>query len=113
VSASDVGRGGGGVVGVAPVTAVLGPRRLVFELAKSRVSPLPSESAAYRALVRAAMIDPQLRDRRSRKWKRWERGAAMELWQMDIVSGFPLADGTSAIALTGSMITPECVCAHS
>ena len=29
-----------------------GPRRLVFELAKRRVSPLPSESAVYRALVR-------------------------------------------------------------
>jgi transposase InsO family protein len=78
-----------------------GPRRLVFELAKRRVAPVPSESAAYRALVRAAMIDPSLRDRRSRKWKRWERGAAMELWQMDIVGGFPLADGTSAKALTG------------
>ena len=50
-----------------------GPRRLVFELAKRGVSPVPSESAAYRALVRAAMIDPHLRDRRSRKWKRWER----------------------------------------
>jgi len=29
---------------------------LVFELAKRQVSPLPSESAAYRALVRAQMI---------------------------------------------------------
>src|SRR5271154_3204585 len=28
-----------------------GPRRLVFELAKRRVTPVPSESAAYRALV--------------------------------------------------------------
>src|SRR6202012_5776684 len=78
-----------------------GPRRLVFELAKRRVTPVPSESAAYRALVRAGMIDPALRDRRSRKWKRWERGAAMELWQRDIVGGCPLADGTSAKALTG------------
>src|ERR1700756_3650791 len=78
-----------------------GPRRLVFELAKRRIRPVPSESAAYRALVRAAMIDPGARDRRSRKWKRWERGAPMELWQMDIVGGFPLADGTSAKALTG------------
>jgi transposase InsO family protein len=78
-----------------------GPRRLVFELAKRRVRPVPSESAAYRALVRAGMIDPAVRDRRSRKWKRWERGAPMELWQMDIVGGFPLADGTSAKALTG------------
>src|SRR5690348_6361689 len=58
-----------------------GPRRLVFELAKRQVSPVPSESAAYRALVRAGLIDPRLRDRRARKWKRWERGAPMELWQ--------------------------------
>lgn len=78
-----------------------GPRRLVFELAKRKVVPVPSESAVYRALVRAGMIDPAVRDRRSRKWKRWERGAPMELWQMDIVGGFPLADGTSAKALTG------------
>jgi hypothetical protein len=35
-----------------------GPRRLVFELAKRRVSPVPSESAAYRALLWAGMIDP-------------------------------------------------------
>jgi transposase InsO family protein len=78
-----------------------GPRRLVFELAKRRVAPLPSESAVYRALVRAGMIDPALRDRRSRKWKRWERGAPMELWQMDVVGGFPLADGSCAKVLTG------------
>src|SRR5246500_1540411 len=38
-----------------------GPRRLVFELAKRRIRPVPSESAAYRALVRAAMIDPGAR----------------------------------------------------
>jgi transposase InsO family protein len=90
-----------------------GPRRLVFELNKRGVGPVPSESAAYRALVRAGLIDPSLRDRRSRKWKRWERGAAMELWQMDIVGGFPLADGTSAKALTGiDDHSRMCVCAR-
>ena len=90
-----------------------GPRRLVFELAKRGVSPVPSESAAYRALVRAAMIDPHLRDRRSRKWKRWERAAPMELWQMDVVGGFPLADGTRAKALTGiDDHSRMCVCAR-
>jgi transposase InsO family protein len=90
-----------------------GPRRLVFELAKRRVAPVPSESAAYRALVRAGMIDPTARDRRSRKWKRWERGAPMDVWQMDIVGGFPLADGTSAKALTGfDDHSRLCVCAR-
>jgi transposase InsO family protein len=54
-----------------------------------------------------------VRDRRSRKWKRWERGAPMELWQMDIVGGFPLADGTSAKALTGiDDHSRMCVCAR-
>jgi transposase InsO family protein len=90
-----------------------GPRRLVFELANRRVVPVPSESAAYRALLRAGMIDPSVRDRRSRKWKRWERGAPMELWQMDVVGGFPLADGTSAKALTGiDDHSRMCVCAR-
>lgn len=90
-----------------------GPRRLVFELVKRGAEPVPSESAAYRALVRAGMIDPAVRDRRSRKWKRWERGAPMELWQMDVVGGFPLADGTSAKALTGvDDHSRMCVCAH-
>jgi transposase InsO family protein len=90
-----------------------GPRRLVFELAKRKVSPVPSESAAYRALVRAAMIDPAVRDRRSRKWKRWERGVAMELWQMDVVGGFPLADGSCAKALTGiDDHSRMCICAR-
>lgn len=90
-----------------------GPRRLVFELAKRDVSPVPSSSAVYRALVRAGLIDPSVRDRRSRKWKRWERGAPMELWQMDIVGGFPLVDGTSAKALTGiDDHSRMCVCAR-
>lgn len=90
-----------------------GPRRLVFELAKRDVAPLPSESAVYRALLRAGLIDPSLRDRRARKWKRWERGASMELWQMDVVGGFPLADGTSAKALTGiDDHSRMCVCAR-
>jgi transposase len=37
-----------------------GPRRLVFELAKRRVVPVRSASTAYRAPVRAGMIDPSL-----------------------------------------------------
>ena len=90
-----------------------GPRRLVFELAKRQVRPLPSESAVYRALVRAGMIEATGRQRRSRKWKRWERGAPMALWQMDVVGGFPLADGTSAKALTGvDDHSRMCISAH-
>jgi len=78
-----------------------GPRRLAFELAKRGVEPAPSESAIYRALVRLNLIDPAGRRRRDRKFKRWERGTPMELWQMDVVGGFVLADGRRAKALTG------------
>ena len=78
-----------------------GARRLVLELVRKKVTPVPSESAVYRCLVRAGVIDPVKRHRRKEMWKRWERGGPMELWQMDVVGGFLLADGTSAKALTG------------
>jgi transposase InsO family protein len=76
-----------------------GPRRIRFELAKQEL--VCSESGVYRALVRSGLIEPGGRRRRDEHWKRWERGAAMELWQMDTVGGFLLADGSQAKALTG------------
>ena len=76
-----------------------GARRIAWELARKGVEA--SESAVYRCLVRAAVIDPMTRRRRRETWKRWERGSPMELWQLDVVHGFALADGTAAKALTG------------
>jgi transposase InsO family protein len=52
-------------------------------------------------MVRAGVIEPQQRRWRRETWKRWERAAPMELWQLDTVGGFLLADGTTAKALTG------------
>jgi transposase InsO family protein len=78
-----------------------GARRIAFELARKGMKPAPSESGVYRCLVRAVVIDPVTRRRRGEIWKRWERGTPMELWQLDVVHGFLLADGTSAKALTG------------
>ena len=53
---------------------------------------LPSESAVYRCLVRARMIEPMRRDGGGERFKRWERAAPMELWQMNVVGRFLLAD---------------------
>lgn len=84
-----------------------GPRRLVHELGRDGAAGMvpaglvPSESAVYRALVRLSLIDPGARRLRDRRWRRWERGRPMELWQMDVVGGFVLADGRRAKALTG------------
>lgn len=89
-----------------------GPRRIRFELVKKLVEPAPSESAVYRCLVRAGLIEASGRRRRGEVWKRWERGSAMELWQMDVVGGFLLADGSTAKALTGvDDHSRFCVCA--
>jgi transposase InsO family protein len=81
--------------------AYWGARRIAFELGRKHIEQAPSESSVYRCLVRAAVIDPINRRRRRETWKRWERGAPMELWQLDVVHGFALADGTAAKALTG------------
>ena len=78
-----------------------GPRRLVHEATRAGIDPVPSRSGVYRALRRAGLIDPDARRRRDRKFRRWERGGAMELWQMDVVGGVVLADGTEAKILTG------------
>jgi transposase len=77
-----------------------GPRNLVLELVRRKISPLPSRSAVYRCLLRAGVIAAHI-PRKVESWKRWERGGPMELWQMDVVGGFLLADGTTAKALTG------------
>jgi transposase InsO family protein len=84
-----------------------GPRRILYELLYELVrragegEPVPSRSAIYRCLVRAGLVVPQARRRREEHWRRWERGVPMELWQMDVVGGFVLADGRRAKALTG------------
>jgi transposase InsO family protein len=78
-----------------------GPRRLVHEAARAEIDPAPSRSGIYRALKRAELIDPKARRKRDRRFKRWERGGAMELWQMDVVGGVLLQDGNQAKILTG------------
>jgi transposase InsO family protein len=78
-----------------------GPRRLVHEVSRAGVEPRPSRSGIYRALRRVSLIDPEARRRRDRRFKRWERGGAMELWQLDVVGGMLLADGREAKILTG------------
>jgi len=63
--------------------------------------------------MRLNLIDPAARRPRDRKWRRWERGRPMELWQLDVVGEFALADGSRAKALTGvDDHSRFCVSAH-
>jgi len=77
-----------------------GPRRLVFELAK-RGHPDVSRSTVYRVLVRHQMLQPVPRRKRRDQYRRWERSAAMELWQMDVTASLFLADGRECKVITG------------
>jgi hypothetical protein len=52
-------------------------------------------------LVRNGLVEPKSRRRRRRDYKRWERPAAMQLWQLDVTaSAFP-ADGREVKIVTG------------
>ena len=77
-----------------------GPRRLVFELER-RGHPGGSRSTVYRVLVRRHLIEPVSRRRRRDSCRRWERSAAMELWQMDVTASLFLAGGRECKVITG------------
>jgi len=78
-----------------------GPLRIAHELGKAGVVPVPSRMSAYRALVRHGLIEPGARGRPRDSYLRWERDEPMALWQLDIVGGVLLADGTEAKIVTG------------
>ena len=78
-----------------------GAVHLQYQLKKEGVTPLPSESSVYRALVRAGLIEEKSRRKKLPTYRRWERGRSMELWQMDVVGGVLLEDGTECKILTG------------
>ncbi len=78
-----------------------GQRTILHQLGREGVEPLPTLSSIYRCLVRQRLITPQARRRKRDDYRRWERSRAMELWQMDIVGGVKLVDGTEAKIVSG------------
>ena len=103
-----------------------GQLRLEHQLRREGATPLPSPSSIYRALKRSGLIEAPPRRKRLPAYKRWERSRPMELWQMDVVGGVLLDDGTEAKILTGiddhsrfmvcagimTRATGRAVCAH-
>lgn len=77
-----------------------GPRTILAKLRRELDEP-PSRSSIYRCLLRHRLIDRKPRRRRPSDYKRWERSRPMELWQMDVMGGVMLADGTECKAITG------------
>jgi transposase len=77
-----------------------GPRTILNQLRRQLEVP-SSRSAVYRCLVRHDLIVPKPRRRQRDEYKRWERSRAMELWQMDVMGGVRLVDGSQLSVVTG------------
>ena len=71
-----------------------GALRILHELMRGPVvaQPLPSRSTVNRILVRHGLVAGRPRRRRASDYVRWQRPAAMQLWQIDIVYGPRLVD---------------------
>jgi transposase InsO family protein len=78
-----------------------GPRRICHQLTRSGVNPVPSLSAVYRCLRRHGLIELRRRRKRREEFRRWERERPMQLWQMDVMGGVELEDGTELKVVTG------------
>ncbi len=62
---------------------------------------MPGRTSVERCLVRHGLVTPKARRRKRSDYKRWERARAMELWQLDIVGGARLANGSEAKIVSG------------
>jgi transposase InsO family protein len=89
------------IVGLRRAHPGWGPSRIVWQLERDGVTPLPGRSSVSRALVRHGLVEARKRRRRREDYRRWERGAAMELWQMDVMGRVHLADGLEVKIVTG------------
>ena len=78
-----------------------GPRTILFWLEREGIEPLPGRTSVERCLVRHGLVTPQARKRKRSDYKRWERSRSMELWQMDVVGGVRLVDGSEAKIVSG------------
>jgi transposase InsO family protein len=80
-----------------------GPRRIAHELALRAPdsSMVPGKSTVHRILRRHGLIEPGRRRGKRRQYRRWERTTPMALWQIDIVGGLFLTDGTECKVVTG------------
>jgi transposase InsO family protein len=78
-----------------------GPRRIEHHLARQGSDPVPSRSAIYRCLKRHHLIELRRRRKRRDEFRRWERERPMQLWQMDVMSGVLLDDGSDLKLVTG------------
>jgi transposase len=71
-----------------------GAKRIRLELLRSLSDGLvvPSERTINRIFARQGLVVPRPRKRPRDSYRRWQRAAPMQLWQIDIVGGVMIAD---------------------
>ncbi len=76
-----------------------GAKRIRMQLLKAGgAAVVPAERTINRILSRHGLLEHRARKRRRESFKRWQRDAPMQLWQMDIVGGVMIVD-----AVTGGL----------
>ena len=89
------------VLGLRRAHPAWGADRIRYQLGRDGVVPVPGRTSIYRALVRNGLVEAGPKRRKRSDYRRWERSRPMELWQMDVVGGFHLVDGTELKAVSG------------
>jgi transposase InsO family protein len=78
-----------------------GPRRICHQLWIRGIEPLPGRSSIYRCLRRHGLVELRRRRKRRDEFRRFERDRPMQLWQMDVMGGVELDEGTELKVVTG------------
>src|SRR4051794_28983194 len=84
-----------------------GALRILHELMRGPAPPerLPSRSTVNRILVRHGLVAGRARRKRRSQYVRWQRPAAMQLWQLDIVNGPRLVEVITGELREGRIVT--------
>ncbi|MEV4642457.1 IS481 family transposase [Actinoplanes sp. NPDC049548] len=88
-----------------------GSRRIRLEMLRKPGSwfrgdlVVPSERTIDRILQRQGLLRSRPRERPKESFVRWERPAAMQLWQMDIVGGVHLVDPVTGVLREAKPVT--------
>jgi hypothetical protein len=84
-----------------------GALRIVHELMRGPASPRPppTRSTVNRILVRHGLVAGRARRRKASDYVRWQRPAAMQLWQLDIVYGPRLLDTVTGEVREARIVT--------
>ena len=84
-----------------------GAKRIRMELLKKPPADvqIPSTGTVNRILIRHGLVVQRKRKRPRASYRRWERSAPMQLWQIDIVGGVWLVDPVTGVLREVKVVT--------